>query len=467
MVLTMLRVQFKKLKPIQITYRDYRKFDQTQFLEDLSDAPFHLCEALANHDPSLAHDLLVKIFTEKVDKYAPLKKRHLKGNHVPFMTKEYSKAIMTKSRLRHKYNKTRTSGNWNAYEKQRNLCTSLSRKNIKRHFENLTFEDQSGNRSFWKAIKPYLPNNGKVSNDNFILYENSELISDEKDVAEVLNDFYINIVEQTTGETHVSFSAKSESNSGSDDIQIITDRYENHPSILRIKEQMNDINTNFEFQQATEAETASYLTSFNPKKPPGYDKIPPKLVKLSSAILSKPLTMIINSGIRAHIFPENEKIASVTPVYKPGDKLRKENYRPISILNVFSKVFERFLYNQLNAHFNNILSQFLSACRKHFRTQHVLLRIIENWKLHLDNNKIVGAILMDLSKAFDCLPHELIIAKLAAYGLGKGALQVIFSYLRNRKQSVKVKGIQSLLKLTSYQASHKGRCLALSFLIFL
>ena len=176
------------------------------------------------------------------------------------MTKEYSKAIMTKSRLRHKYNKTKTSGNWNAYKKQRNLCTSLRRKNIKRHFENLTFEDQSGNRSFWKAIKPYLTNNGKVSNDNFILYENSELISDEKDVAEVLNDFYINIVEQTTGETQVSFSAKSESNSGSDDIQIITDRYENYPSMLRIKEHMNDINTNFEFQQATEAEIASYLT---------------------------------------------------------------------------------------------------------------------------------------------------------------------------------------------------------------
>ena len=94
--------------------------------------------------------------------------------------------------------------------------------------------------SFWKAIKPYLTNNGKVSNDNFILHENSEFISDEKDVAEVLNDFYINIVEQTTSETPVSFSANSESNSDSDDIQIITDRYENHPSILRIKEQMND-----------------------------------------------------------------------------------------------------------------------------------------------------------------------------------------------------------------------------------
>ena len=68
-------------------------------------------------------------------------------------------------------------------------------------FENLTFEDQFENRSFWKAIKPYLTSNGKVSNDYFILYERSEFISDEKDLAKVLNDFHINIVEQTTGET--------------------------------------------------------------------------------------------------------------------------------------------------------------------------------------------------------------------------------------------------------------------------
>ena len=382
----MLRVHFKKLKPIHITYRDNRNFDQTLFLEDLRDAPFHLREAIANHDPSLAHDLLVKIFTEKVDKNAHLKKRHLRGNQVPFMTKEYSKVIMTKSRLRHKYNKTKTSENWNAYKKQCNLCTSLHCKNIKHYFENLTFQDQSENRSFWKAIKPYLTNNGKISNDNFILYENSEFISDEKDVTKVLNGFYINIVEQTTGEIPVSFSANSESNSGSDDIQIITDQYENHPSIMRIKEKINDINTNFEFQQATEAEIASYLTSLNPEKPLGYDKISPKLVRLSSDILSRLLTRIINSGIGTHIFPENEKVASVTPVYKSGDKLRKENYRPISVLSVFSKVFKRFRYNQLNAHFENILSQFLSAYRKRFSTQHILLRIVENWKLDLDNN---------------------------------------------------------------------------------
>ena len=117
------------------------------------------------------------------------------------------------------------------------------------------------------------------------------------------------------------------------------------------------------------------------------------------------------------------------------------------IHSVFSKIFKRFLHNQINAHFENILFHFLSASRKHFSTQHVLPRLIEDWKLHLDNNKVVGAILMVISKAFDSLLHQLITVKLAAYGPGKGALRVIFSYLKNRKQSVKVKVIQSLPEL--------------------
>ena len=87
---------------------------------------------------------------------------------------------------------------------------------------------------------------------------------------------------------------------------------------------MNDINTNFEFQQATQAKIGAYLRNLTQQAT--RNKIPPKLVKLSSDILSRPLTMIINSVIGTQSFPENEKIAAVTPVYKSGDKLRKENY---------------------------------------------------------------------------------------------------------------------------------------------
>ena len=117
------------------------------------------------------------------------------------------------------------------------------------------------------------------------------------------------------------------------------------------------------------------------------------------------------------IFPDSEKRASVTPVFKKDDKLLKTNYRRISILNAFSQVFERFLLNQMLPFIENVTSSLLSAYRSKYSTQHVLLRLMEQWRTCLDNDRLVGAVLMDLSKAFDCLPHDLLIVKPGAYEL--------------------------------------------------
>ena len=98
-------------------------------------------------------------------------------------------------------------------------------------------------------------------------------------------------------------------------------------------------------------------------------------------------------------------------------------------------------------YFNNILSNFLSAYRERYSCQHVLLKLIETWHMCLDENNLVGAILMDLSKAFDCLPNDLLIAKLEACGVTNDALKLILSYLSQCKQCVKNGGSLSLLKV--------------------
>ena len=110
-------------------------------------------------------------------------------------------------------------------------------------------------------------------------------------------------------------------------------------------------------------------------------------------------------------------------------------------------MFERFLLQQMIPYFNNILSNFLSAYRERYSCQHVLLRLIETWRKYLDKDNLVGAILKDLSKAFDCLPHDLLIAKPEAYGVTKDALKLILSYLSQRKQCVKNGSSLSLLKI--------------------
>ena len=93
---------------------------------------------------------------------------------------------------------------------------------------------------------------------------------------------------------------------------------------------------------------------------------------------------------------------------------------------------------QLSVYFEEILSKFQCGFHKGFSTQHCLLLMLEKWKRAVDNNKVFGALLTDLSKAFDCMSHDLLTAKLNVYGLSLSALKLVHSYLQNRKQNTKI-----------------------------
>ena len=125
----------------------------------------------------------------------------------------------------------------------------------------------------------------------------------------------------------------------------------------------------------------------------------------------------------------------------------ERNFRPVSVLNIFSKIYEKILKNQLIPFLDETLSLFIAAYKKSYGTQHVLIRMIEEWRVKLDNDYIVGAILMDLSKAFDCIPHDLLIAKLHAYGFDENALVLIYSYLKRRKQAVRINDTHSSFQI--------------------
>ena len=107
----------------------------------------------------------------------------------------------------------------------------------------------------------------------------------------------------------------------------------------------------------------------------------------------------------------------MVPLHKKYNTLDKGNYWPVSILPMISKIFERAVNSQIVKFFDSHFHTFLSAFRKGYGCQTALLKVIEDWKKALDQNKYVVAILMDLSKAFDCLPHDLLILKLKTYGV--------------------------------------------------
>ena len=225
---------------------------------------------------------------------------------------------------------------------------------------------------------------------------------------------------------------------------ILSEFSQNSLSIRSIVAHHSTMSNTFSFQPTSTETVAKKLRQLNGKKATGFDLIPPKLLKAAADELAPSLASQINIGISGAYFPTDMKAAQVTPVFKKKSPLDKANYRPVSILPTLSKVFEGVLADQLTVFFENIFSPLLSAFRKGLSCQSILIKLVEDWKAALDNKHYVGAVLMDLSKAFDCLPHNLLLAKLKAYGLSDKANELMNSYLSGRRQCVKIGSVTSI-----------------------
>ena len=161
-------------------------------------------------------------------------------------------------------------------------------------------------------------------------------------------------------------------------------------------------------------------------------------MKISSEVSADTLHNLFNDMLKTGNFPDNLKLADITPVFKKKNPLHKVNYRPVSVLPSISKVFEKLMQKQISGYINNYLSPYLCGYRKGFSSQQALMSLIENWKRVLDKKGFGGAVLMDLSKAFDTIKHDLLIAKLYAYGFSKESLKLLHSYLSNRWHRTKI-----------------------------
>ena len=146
----------------------------------------------------------------------------------------------------------------------------------------------------------------------------------------------------------------------------------------------------------------------------------------------------INDCLLKGSFPDSLKLGNITPVHKKDEPTDKENYRPVSVLPLLSKIFGRLIYDQLNEYLEQYRNSLLCGFRKAHSTQHALLRLLQEWQNELDKSGFVGTVLTDLSKAYNCLPHDFLLAKFEAYDIGKSGLNLLLSCLSNRKQRTKV-----------------------------
>ena len=439
MTVTVMKKYYKKLEPVTINYRDYKSFDGNKFRTDLKNK--------LDNSESLSVEEFITFFNEIIDLHAPKKQKVARGNNAPFMNKTLSKAFMTRARLRNNYNKNPMVGNKLLYTKQKNFCTNLLKREKKKYYNDLDTKMFESNRKFWQRVKPLFSEKTMLK-QSIRLNENGKIISDKKEVAEILNNYFVEAVENLEVERYLP-NENVIIDENLDNIDKIVKHFKNHPSILKIKENVK-IEKRFEFKDTTDEKIFKKINSLDAKKACMKGDIPVKLLHGTNDIICKHLANTYNNAKYSEQFPNSLKTADVTPLPKDEERDNKKIYRPVSLIPTLSKIFENDMNEQISNYVDKFLSPYLFGYRRGHSTQQCLMTMIEMWRKALDEQKIAGAVLTDLSKAFDCLSHDLLIAKLHAYGFEKSALNFIYDYLTERTQRTKVDGEYSKKRTLRY-----------------
>ena len=168
------------------------------------------------------------------------------------------------------------------------------------------------------------------------------------------------------------------------------------------------------------------------------------------------------------IFPGNCTIARIVPIFKKGERDKPTNYRPISILSCFTKIFEKIIYkrliNFLNKH--NVIQKTQYGFQKNISTNHALIDVITNSFDNINNNLYTGLVFLDLTKAFDTVSHDILLHKLDHYGIRGKTNDLIQTFLQ-RKQYVSVNGVNSNVLANNYGVAQGSTLGPLLFLLYI
>ena len=184
-------------------------------------------------------------------------------------------------------------------------------------------------------------------------------------------------------------------------------------------------------------------------KAAGSDGLGARILKIAAPATSLPLSRLTNHCIDTGTFPSAWKTANVTPIYKgQGSKDDKNNYRPISVLLLLSKIFEKHVHQALYSYM--LLYTLQSGFRRSYSTETALIRQTDQLLSDMDKDQVSGLVFVDYKKAFDLIDHDILLSKHEAYGIASKELMLLTSYLKGRRRSVVIGGVQSEYRLITH-----------------
>ena len=254
---------------------------------------------------------------------------------------------MHRSKLKNKFNKNPTEENKSNYKKQRNFCVKLLRQEKKKFYNNLDLYVFEDNRKFWSRIKPLFSKKHKAGTTKIIIVENNIIFSDNEIVAEILNNFFVDSVENLGIESFLTETGRMLNSNAENDIEDIVLKNTSHPSILKIKEYVKPV-YKFEFQDVTTVKIRKDIRNLNTRKAQIDSDIPAKLLVESGDIVSDYITKMYNHSKNTCKFENSLKFATVIPINKTTTKTtNKKDYRPVSLLPLVCKIYERIMHDEI------------------------------------------------------------------------------------------------------------------------
>lgn len=394
-----------------VTYTDYESAYNTLKENDFS-------QILSIEDPDIITEKIVLAITQAIEanttiKTIPKTKRCMK----PWVTPGVIKCIRNRNHLQAKLKKDPNNEILKiTYRRYRNYCNNMLKK-LKRNYEkDLLTKSSKNTKSLWKSIK-------QITNLKKAKDKNIELLNIKPTAKESLNQ-----INNFFAEVGLNLSHQMSSKHLNLNFRRHKQAYSKLSSIGIIETDPHEI--------------GSIIKTLKTESATGVDNIPNIFLRKASPALTIVLAHLCNVCLRQGVFPALLKKAIIHPIYKSGEKTDISNYRPISILTAISKILEKIINNRLLGFLNKY--ELLSPCQFGFRaersTEDAVLTLTNYVVKKLDKRKKCLTIFIDLKKAFDTVSITLLIKRLETIGIRGVFLDLLSSYLTNRKQAVKING---------------------------
>ena len=421
--------QFLILRNSNISYThsdtfkyDYSAFNETNFIRDFDDIDKTYINEVS--DANANYDKFLNDVTTLVSNHVPIKKfskREVKFKTKPWINPGIQKMMKIRDQMLRKFKRTKSRNTLTVYKKFRNRVANELKKSRINYFQNYFTENSQNMKKLWSGIKSIISNKSSVSSRiNKIKTKSGNLTSDPAEISNEFNQFFVNVANNIT-ET-IPKTPKSP-----------------------IDYLINRNSSSFFLSPVTPIEVNEVILHLDPSKSIGPGSIPIKLLKILGPKISQPLAELVNQSFLEGTFPLKLRMAKVISLYKKGDPILPSNYRPISLLPIFSKVYEKLMHKRLYSFLKDhkIIYPLQFGFQENHSIDHALISMTEEIRSTLDNKKFGCGIFIDLQKAFDTVNHEILLAKLEHYGIRDKALNWFRSYLSGRKQYVTINGYDS------------------------